>query len=285
VFDERDNAALVVEPVRLPVAFIVEGDDDAPVQKRELAQALREDIETEGGGFEDLVVGLEGDLRASALGRPRLIEIASGRSALVTLLVGEPVAPDLEIERFRQGVDDRDANAMQAARHLVAVVIELASRVENRQDDLGGGLTAGMTIHRDATAIVDNGDGAIDVNSDVDLIAKASKGLVNGVIDDLVHQVVQAAGAGGADVHRRPLLHSLEPLKDLDLVGRVVVHVGQRALTLAIACSFRACDWTVLFRSLFPIELCHSVILTSDDLAHDQASRSLPLHTRMGMMT
>ena len=67
--DERDDAAFVVELVVLAVALVVERDEDAAVEERELAQALRQDVEAEDGGLEDLRVGLEGDLGAAALGR------------------------------------------------------------------------------------------------------------------------------------------------------------------------------------------------------------------------
>ena len=60
------------------------------------------------------------------------------RAALVGLLIDLAVAPDLEIERFRQRVDDRDADAVQAAGHLVAVVVELAAGVEHREHDFRG---------------------------------------------------------------------------------------------------------------------------------------------------
>ena len=67
VLDERDDAAFVVELVALAVALVVERDDDAAVQERELAQALRERVEAEVRGLENLRVGLERDLRAAAL--------------------------------------------------------------------------------------------------------------------------------------------------------------------------------------------------------------------------
>ena len=54
VRDERDDAALVVELVALAVALVVERDEDAAVQERELAQPLRERVEAEDGGLEDL---------------------------------------------------------------------------------------------------------------------------------------------------------------------------------------------------------------------------------------
>jgi hypothetical protein len=39
--------------------------------------------------------------------------------------------------------------------------------------------------------------------------------LVNGVVEDLVQQVVEAPLARTADVHPRPLAHRLEPIQDL----------------------------------------------------------------------
>ena len=76
VRDERDDAAFVVELVALAVALVVERDDDAAVQERQLAQPLRERVEAEDRRLEDLRVGLERDLRAAALGRAGHLEIA-----------------------------------------------------------------------------------------------------------------------------------------------------------------------------------------------------------------
>ena len=73
-------------------------------------------------------------------------EVAIGVPALVALLVDLAVAPDLEVEPLGQRVDDRDADAVQAAGDLVAVVVELAAGVQHRQDDFGGRLAA--LVHR-----------------------------------------------------------------------------------------------------------------------------------------
>jgi len=56
----------------------------------------------------------------------------------------------------------------------------------------------------------------------------AGQGLVDRVVDDLPDQVVQAALAGGPDVHARALADRLEPLEHLDR-GRVVVAPDDRA--------------------------------------------------------
>ena len=156
---------------------------------------------------------------------PVISSSAGGRAALVALLVDLTVAPDFEIERLRQRVDDRDADAVQPARHLVAVVVELAAGVQHREHDFGGRFAAGVPIDRNAAAVVDDGHRSVDVNGDVDLIAEAGERLVDGVVDDLVDEMMQPGRPGRADVHRGPLADGLQPLEDLDLVGGIVVDV------------------------------------------------------------
>ena len=51
----------------------------------------------------------------------------------------------------------------------------------------------------------------------------AGEGLVDRVVDDLVHEVMQTRHTGRADVHRRPLADRLEAFEDFDLVGAIVV--------------------------------------------------------------
>ena len=61
------------------------------------------------------------------------------------------------------------------------------------------------------------------MDGDVDLIAETGKGLVDGVIDDLVDKVVQPRRPGGADVHGRALPHGFEALEDLDFVRTILL--------------------------------------------------------------
>jgi hypothetical protein len=91
-----------------------------------------------------------------------------------------------------------------------------------------------MDVGGDAATVVGDGAGAVVVEHHQDLVAVAGQGLVNGVVDHLVHQVVQAPGAGGADVHARPLAHRLQALQNLDLLGAIgglnfggVAHAGR----------------------------------------------------------
>ena len=55
----------------------------------------------------------------------------------------------------------------------------------------------------------------------VDLEDEARRELVDGVVDDLPHEVVEAARPGGPDEHPRPLADRVEALEDGDVLGRV----------------------------------------------------------------
>ncbi len=61
----------------------------------------------------------------------------------------------------------------------------------------------------------------VGVDGHVDAVAVAGQRLVDGVVDDLVDQVVQARGTGRADVHAGALAHRLQALEDGDVLGAV----------------------------------------------------------------
>ena len=138
------------------------------------------------------------------------------------------LAVDLDVEPRRQRVDDRDADAVQAAGHLVAAAAELAAGVQHGEHDLdrrtcprsrrsSTGMPRPLSLTRTPPSAS---------SVDLDAVAVAGQRLVDRVVHDLVDQVVQAALAGRADVHARPLAHRLEALEHLDVAGVVVA--GQR---------------------------------------------------------
>src|SRR6188474_2367979 len=98
VLDERGDAAFILKLVVLAVSLIVDRDEDAAIQERELAESLGQRVEAVLGRFENLRVWPERDFRAPPLRRPCDFELTDRVAALVTLLVDLLVAPDLEIE-------------------------------------------------------------------------------------------------------------------------------------------------------------------------------------------
>ena len=130
---------------------------------------------------------------------------------------------------------------MKTAGDFVAAVAELAAGVEDgehqghRRD-----LLDGVFLDGNATTVVGDAHATVVEQGDVDLVAVAGQGLVDGVVHDLVDQVVQATFTGGPDVHARTFANSLQALQHRDLF-RVVGRVGVRAAGLRhrvpLACS------------------------------------------------
>jgi hypothetical protein len=123
---------------------------------------------------------------------------------------------------------------VEAAGDLVAVAAELAPRVQHREDDLDGALTLvrprRVRIDRDAPPVVLDAAPTVGQERDVDAGCIAGHGFVDGVVDDLPHEVVQPGQARGTDVHSGPLADRFEAFQDLDVLGAVVgLQLGQDA--------------------------------------------------------
>ena len=225
VAHEGAQAPLVAHllDLRLDAAMIRKHDAHAGIQKCKLAQTMleRRIVELdhgEGGGARH-----EGDARAGLAGG-----IADGLQRLHRHAVGEAHemllagAPDGEVELRGERVDDRDADAVQAARHLVGVLVELPAGVELRHDHFGRrDAFALMDLGGDAAAVILDRDRAIGVERHENLVREAGQRLVDGVVDHLVDHVMQArAVIGVADIHARPLAHGIEAFQHFDRTRR-----------------------------------------------------------------
>ena len=118
---------------------------------------------------------------------------------------------------------------MQTARDLVVGGVELAARVEDGEDYLDGGhgdAVDGLVVDGNAAAVIDDGDGVVDVNGDVDPGGVAGKGLIDGVVDDLIDEVMEALVAGRTDIHGGPLAYGGEAFKNSDVFSGVAIAGG-----------------------------------------------------------
>lgn len=213
--------------IQLPL--IPQGDAQARIQEALFPQALFQGVKVEMGGLlEHLRVRLEGDPGAGIAFRhiPDDLQRAVRLAAAEGLLVLVAVPAHLDGEPLRAGVHHRSAHAVQAAGHLVAGVLaaKLAACVQDgvhhRHCRQAG---VGLDIHRDATAVVGHLDQIAFQDLDLNMVTVTGQRLVDGVVHDLVHQMVQAPLAGGADIHTRPLAHRLQAFQHLDLAGVVLV--------------------------------------------------------------
>ena len=86
--------------------------------------------------------------------------------------------------------------------------------MQHGHDDFrSGAALLGVDVHRDAAAVIRYRDRFIRVDGHHDAVAMAGQRLVDGVIHNLEHHVMQSAAVVGiADVHSGPFSNCVEPL-------------------------------------------------------------------------
>lgn len=219
--------------------FVGQHDLDAGVEEGQLAQAPGQDVVVE------LDIAMEGGDRgpelqggAALAAGAELPERGQRHTVAELLLVVESTLEDIQQQPLGQGVDHADAHAVQAAGHLVAVVVELAAGVQDGHHHLGGGdLAAELGAHlrvpadRDAAAIVGHRHRPIDMDGHHHAVGVAGQGLIDRVVDHLEDHVMQASAIVHiADVHARTLAHGLQAFQGGDavgVVGAVVARAGR----------------------------------------------------------
>ncbi len=110
---------------------------------------------------------------------------------------GVTVPQHLHVQSRGQRVDDRDADAVQAAGDRVGLAVELAPGVQGGEHHLDRGpLLHRVVVHRDAAAVVGHPDPAVGEQGDLDPVAVTGQRLIDGVVHHLLDQVVQTALTG-----------------------------------------------------------------------------------------
>ena len=211
------NTALVVELFTadgLRIALIGQRDLQTGVQKRLLAHTLFEAVVIVYRRIgEDLRVRLKADVGTGFLGIRDNRQLAGDLTFLKALMVGVTLTGNLHLQPLGQRVYHRRADAMQTAGHLVTAAAELTTGVQDGQNHRHGGQTElFVQTDRDTTAVVTDANNITGQNFHLDVTAIAGQRLVHRVIHDLIHQVVQTAFTGRADVHTRTLTHRIQTL-------------------------------------------------------------------------
>ncbi len=167
---------------------------------------------------------MEAHLGAAAVRRlAGILQLALRLAALERHPVELLAARDLDLHAVGQRVRHRHADAVQAARGLVDLGVELAAGVQRAHDHFERRLVLElrMRIDRDAAAVVGDADEAVGFHLHLDEGRVAGQRLVHRVVDHFGEQVMQRLLVGAADIHAGPAAHRLEPLQHLDVLGGV----------------------------------------------------------------
>ena len=146
----------------------------------------------------------------------------------------ETLAAHFDVDAGRQRVHHGNTHAVQTAGDRVAAPTELAACVQLGHHGFhAGNAFARNFVDRNASAVIDHAHAAVRQNRHFDMRGIARQRLVDGVVDDLIHQVMQATGAGGADVHARADSHRLKAFQHSQ-IRRVVMLRSQGVVELRI---------------------------------------------------
>ncbi len=127
-----------LDRARLHPARVGEHDAQARIEEGELAQAVLQRRRVELDHGEGLARRQERHLRAgNMVGRAHLGERRLGLAVAEAHEMLVAVAPDAQLQPFGQRVHHRHADAVQAARHLVGVLVEFSAGMQLGHDDLG----------------------------------------------------------------------------------------------------------------------------------------------------
>ncbi len=98
-------------------------------------------------------------------------------------------ARDLDLEPFAHRVDALRADAVRAAGKFVAALAVFAAGMQRRQHQFdAGNLVLRMDVHRNAAAVVADGNRAVHVDRHFDLVAMAGEMFVHGIVQHLARR-------------------------------------------------------------------------------------------------
>jgi hypothetical protein len=100
---------------------------------------------------------------------------------------------------------------------------EFGAGVQAGHDDLDPGhLLLRMLVNGHAPSVVDDLQRPVLEKGDLDAVGEASNGFVDGIVDDLMGQVVRPGGVG---VHARPSFNRIESTQNFEIRCIVMIRV------------------------------------------------------------
>ena len=136
-----------------------------------------------------------------------------------------PVAPDAQLQPVGQSVNNRNADAVQSARHLVGVIVKLPACMKLGHDHFCcGNPFFFMDTHRNTTSVVHDRHAGICVNNDTHMVRMTGQSFINAVVHDLIHHVVQTrAIVRIPDIHSGAFSNCLQAFENFDRISTIFV--------------------------------------------------------------
>ena len=233
IFNERLDAAFIVEVVFFTVALVAQTNGNAGVEERQLTQTFRQNFIFElghiGEGFE---AGPETHHGAGFFSLAGNRQRSLRYTVFVDLTVNFTLALDNQLQFLRQGVYYRNTNAVQTAGHFIGVIVKFTACVQNGHDHFRRRYALfRVNTGRNAAPVILYRDRVVGVNGDDNFFTVTRERFVDSVIYHLEYHVVQTGAViRVADIHTRALTHRIQPFQDFDTGG--VIRIRHQRFSL-----------------------------------------------------
>ena len=112
---------------------------------------------------------------------------------------------------------------METTGYLIARAAELTTCMQDSEDDLECRLTSLLlNVDRNASTIILYSDGIILLDGDGDAVTETRQRLINGVVHDLIDEMMETTDGGAADIHARSLPNCFESFQNLNLICAII---------------------------------------------------------------
>ena len=150
----------------------------------------------EDGLFKDLSVRCEIDLCTGLFGlsdngKQTVLQFRCGNAAGICIPVDLASAGYFHCHLAGKRIDNGRTDTVQTARSLVCLIIEFAAGMQRSHDNTFRGYALLMHIDGQASSVILHRTGSVFLQRYMDLCAEPCQMLVDRVIQDLIHQMVE----------------------------------------------------------------------------------------------
>ncbi len=181
-------------------------------------------LKIEFGRFKNLLVRKERDGRSGQVrfaGADHLQGIAHF-SLLISLSVQLSFAADRYLQPLGKRVDDGRAHAVKSSGYLVSAAAEFTSCMQDGEYHFHRRLSRLMVDSRgDAPSVILHCNGIIFMYGHLNMTAVSGQRFINGIIHDLIDQMMQSSEGDVINIHSGPFPDRLKSFQDLDLVRAI----------------------------------------------------------------
>ncbi len=226
ILDKFLNSALIMIGFASDgvLSFIGQSNFQSLCQKCHLSQTDLQRLKIKFCHFKDLFVRKKAD---RSPGQTRLtgtdhLQRITYLSPFVPLSVELSLAADRNLQPFGKRIDDRSSHSMESAGYLISSAAEFSARVQDCEYHLHCRLSRFMIDPGwDPSPVIFHCDGIICMNRHLDVSAVPGKRLINGIIHDLIYQMMKSFDGYIINVHAGSFPDRFESLQNLDLVRTI----------------------------------------------------------------